>query len=81
MKFADFQFTVTRHHVHYEENVNREVSPPEGENKIADNNESETPEANETDRPTGQILESKGQDTKDEEEGKRFSPLILRYSL
>ena len=73
VKFADFQFTLTRHYLHFEETENREVSPPEGENKSSNTGDSDTPFVNnEDDAGNSQVADSKVQEVKDEEEGKEF---------
>ena len=73
VKFADFQFTLTRHYLHFEETENRKVSPPEGENKSSNTGDSDTPFVNNEDDPgNSQVADSKVQEVKDEEEGKEF---------
>ena len=75
VKFADFQFTLTRHYLHFEESENREVSPLESENK----NSNDTPHmTSEDDTGNSQAAVSKIQETKDEEEGEELV-MIPKY--
>ena len=79
VKFADFQFTLTRHYLYFEETENREVSPPDGENKSSNTGDSDTPFVNnEDDAGNSQVAESKVQETRDEEEGKELM-MIPKY--
>ena len=70
MKFADFQFSLTRHYIHYEDSENREVSPPERDkgSSTSDDNDS-AQDAGETEKTPRLVTESKTTDSKEEEEG------------